>query len=108
MFPIASGEKTINIFIDIIVQGIFVCSESHQNHHPLIDDDDDDHHHITSSPSDYLHCSLVVQNRFILVLGVVENKSREPVVIIIIITIIVIEIVVSETACSFSSIVGEM
>ena len=73
----------------LIVQGIFVCWESHQNHHHLFDDDDD-HHHITSSPSDYLHCGLIIQNRFILVLGVVENKSREPVVIIIIITIIAI------------------
>ena len=90
----------------LIVQGIFVCWKSHQNHHHLFDDDDH-HHHITSSPSDYLHCSLVIQNRFILVLGVVENKSREPVVIIII-TIIAIEIVVSEAACSLSSIVGEM
>ena len=93
----------------MFVQGIFVCSENHQGHHPLCDDDADHHHrHLTSSPSDYLHCSLVIQNRFILVLGVVENKSREPVVIIIIITIIAIEIVVSETACSLSSIVGEM
>ena len=91
----------------LIVQGIFVCWESHQNHHHLFDDDDDDHHHITSSPSDYLHCSLVIQNRFILVLGVVENKSREPVAIIVIIAI-EIEIDVSEKACSLSSIVGEM
>ena len=33
VFPIASGKNTINIFIDIIVQGIFVCSEDHQNYH---------------------------------------------------------------------------
>ena len=102
--PLPLGKIQYNMF----VQGTFVCSENHQGHHPLCDDDADHHHrHLTSSPSDYLHCSLVIQNWFILVLGVVENKSREPVAIIVIIAI-EIEIDVSEKACILSSIVGEM